>query len=258
MLLISDFAGQHQTVGAALGQGWSVLGAVLVAVYTECFGAAYNSLGWFMGMLSIVMAVSIGAACYVAKESPLEKSMEKQSCCQNVTSAFGSILSAVRTLPKVLVVYCIVLFFIQYAYAAYNGNKGMFFGIEVFDGDAINAATCDEECSEEQRDYNRGVRLAGGVADILFCVVGYVYSWVLPPLVRRCGVQLVATFAVIPQMLLMAMAFCDVLVLDYRRAHLVTIVHVQNDSNDIGVYVGVLASVTSSGQLHSTLSSVLL
>lgn len=163
MLLISDFAGQHQTVGAALGQGWSVLGAVLVAVYTECFGAAYNSLGWFMGMLSIVMAVSIGAACYVAKESPLEKSMEKQSCCQNVTSAFGSILSAVRTLPKVLVVYCIVLFFIQYAYAAYNGNKGMFFGIEVFDGDAINAATCDEECSEEQRDYNRGVRLAGGV-----------------------------------------------------------------------------------------------
>ncbi|EEY58264.1 Glycoside-Pentoside-Hexuronide (GPH):Cation Symporter Family [Phytophthora infestans T30-4] len=113
MLLISDFAGQHQTVGAALGQGWSVLGAVLVAVYTECFGAAYNSLGWFMGMLSIVMAVSIGAACYVAKESPLEKSMEKQSCCQNVTSAFGSILSAVRTLPKVLVVYCIVLFFIQ-------------------------------------------------------------------------------------------------------------------------------------------------
>ncbi|POM73925.1 Glycoside-Pentoside-Hexuronide (GPH):Cation Symporter Family, partial [Phytophthora palmivora] len=44
MLLISDFAGKHQTVGAALGQGWAVLGAVIVAVYTECFGAAYKSL----------------------------------------------------------------------------------------------------------------------------------------------------------------------------------------------------------------------
>ncbi|KAG6962076.1 hypothetical protein JG688_00008795 [Phytophthora aleatoria] len=263
MVLISDFAGQHQTVGAALGQGWSVLGAVVVAAYTECFGAAYNSLAWFMGMLSIVMAVSIGAACYVAKETPLDKrTTEKRSCCQNVTSTFGAILSAVRSFPKVLVVYCIVVFFTQYAYAAYNGNKGMFFGIEVFDGDAANAATCDAECSEEQLDYNRGVRLAGGVADILFCVVGYLYSWVIAPLVSRYGVQLVATLAVIPQMLLMIMAFCDVVVLDVAIGALTSItvgtffalivpliVHVFGHTTDIGVYVGVLTSVTSSGQL---------
>ncbi|KAG2781555.1 hypothetical protein PC129_g13089 [Phytophthora cactorum] len=263
MVLISDFAGQHQTVGAALGQGWSVLGAVVVAAYTECFGAAYNSLAWFMGMLSIVMAVSIGAACYVAKETPLDKrTMEKRSCCQNVTSTFGAILSAVRSFPKVLVVYCIVVFFTQYAYAAYNGNKGMFFGIEVFDGDAANAATCDDECSEEQLDYNRGVRLAGGVADILFCVVGYLYSWVIAPLVSHYGVQLVATLAVIPQMLLMIMAFCDVVVLDVAIGALTSItvgtffalivpliVHVFGHTTDIGVYVGVLTSVTSSGQL---------
>ncbi|KAF1791982.1 Major facilitator superfamily domain [Phytophthora cactorum] len=239
MVLISDFAGQHQTVGAALGQGWSVLGAVVVAAYTECFGAAYNSLAWFMGMLSIVMAVSIGAACYVAKETPLDKrTTEKRSCCQNVTSTFGAILSAVRSFPKVLVVYCIVVFFTQYAYAAYNGNKGMFFGIEVFDGDAANAATCDAECSEEQLDYNRGVRLAGGVADILFCVVGNSSD------------------------LLMIMAFCDVVVLDVAIGALTSItvgtffalivpliVHVFGHTTDIGVYVGVLTSVTSSGQL---------
>eukprot|EP00644_Phytophthora_capsici_P016165 jgi/Phyca11/17545/fgenesh1_pg.PHYCAscaffold_28_\ len=181
MLLISDFAGDRQTIGAALGQGWAVLGALIVAGYTQCFGAAYKSLPWFMAMLSVFNVVSIGAACYVAKEVPVKKK-NRSSCCQNVTSSLGKIFSAVRGLPKVLVVYCVVLFFIQYAYAAYNGNKGMFFGLEVFDGDATNAATCDTECSEAQRDYNRGVQVAGGVADILFCLVGYLYSWLMPPL----------------------------------------------------------------------------
>ncbi|POM68587.1 Hypothetical protein PHPALM_15240 [Phytophthora palmivora] len=257
MLLISDFAGKHQTIGAALGQGWAVLGAVIVAVYTECFGAAYKSLAWFMGMLSVFMVVSVGAACYVAKETPLKKkAIEKRSCCQNTTSAFASILSATRTLPKGLVVYCI------YAFAAYNGNKGMFFGLEVFDGDATNAATCGAECSEAQLDYNRGVKLAGGLADILFCVVGYLYSWILPPLVRRYGAQHIVALSIIPQMLLMVMAFCDVVELDVTIAAFTSIttgtffamivpliVHVYNDITNIGVYVGVLTSANSFGQL---------
>ncbi|OWZ09733.1 Glycoside-Pentoside-Hexuronide family transporter [Phytophthora megakarya] len=263
MLLISDFAGRRQTVGAALGQGWSVLGAVIVAVYTQCFGAAYNSLPWFMGMLSAFMAVSVGAACYVAKETPLEKkTMDKRSCCQNATSAFLSIFDTVRNLPKVLVAYCVVHFFIQYAFAAYNGNKGMFFGIEVFDGDAANVATCGAGCSEAQLDYNRGVKLAGGLADILFCVVGYLFSWVLPPLVRRYGAQYVAALSIVPQILLMVMAFCDVVALDVTIVAFTSIttgtffamivplvVHVRGDTNNIGVQVGVLTSVSSAGQL---------
>ncbi|KAG6962077.1 hypothetical protein JG688_00008794 [Phytophthora aleatoria] len=263
LLLISDFAGTRQTIGSAMGQGWSTLGAIVVAAYTEFFGAAYNSMHWFLGMLSVFMAVCIGASCYVAKEIPLDKrAMEKRSCCKNVTYAFGSIYAAVKTLPGVLVVYCTVIFLNQYAFAAYNGNKGMFFGLEVFDGDATNSATCGDECSEEQRDYNRGVRLAGGLADMLFCIVGYVYSWVLPPLVRRFGAQKIATLATIPQVLLMFMAFCDIAALDVVIVALTSItistffalvvpliVHIFGHTADIGVYVGVVNSANSLGQL---------
>ncbi|KAL4168754.1 hypothetical protein KRP22_012148 [Phytophthora ramorum] len=263
LLLISDFAGKRQTIGAALGQGWSTLGAIAVAVYTESFGAAYNSMHWFLGMLSVFMAVCIGAACYAAKEIPLEKrTMEKRTCCQNLTYAFGSIYSAVYTLPAMLAVYFAVIFLNQYGYAAYNGNKGMFFGLEVYDGDATNSATCGDECSDAQLDYNRGVRLAGGLADMLFCIVGYLYSWVLPVLVRRYGAQHVATFATIPQVLLMIMAFCDVVAVDLIVVALSSItiatffalvvpliVHVFGHTADIGVYVGVMNSANSSGQL---------
>ncbi|KAJ8556611.1 hypothetical protein ON010_g9354 [Phytophthora cinnamomi] len=262
-LLISDFAGSRQTIGAAMGQGWSTLGAIVVAAYTEFFGAAYNSMHWFLGMLSIFMAVCIGAACYVAKETPLDwRMMEKKTCCQNVTYAFGSIFSAVRTLPGVLTVYCFVIFLNQYAFAAYNGNKGMFFGLEVFDGDATNSATCGNACSEAQLDYTRGVRLAGGLADMMFCVVGYLYAWILPPLVRRFGAQNIATLSTIPQVLLMIMAFCDVVALDVIIVALTSItistffalvvpliVHVFGHTAEIGVYVGVVNSANSFGQL---------
>ncbi|EEY58262.1 Glycoside-Pentoside-Hexuronide (GPH):Cation Symporter Family [Phytophthora infestans T30-4] len=263
LLLISDFAGRRQTLGSAMGHGWSTLGAIVVAAYTEFFGAAYNSMHWFLGMLSVFMAVCVGASCYVAKETPLDKqTMDKRSCCKNVTFAFGSIYGAVKTLPGVLAVYCTVIFLNQYAFAAYNGNKGMLFGLEVFNGDATNSATCGDECSEEQRDYNRGVRLAGGLADMLFCIVGYLYSWVLPPLVRRFGAKKIATLATIPQVLLMFMAFCDVVALDVIIVALTSItistffalivpiiVHIFGHTADIGVYVGVVGSAISSGQL---------
>ncbi|KAG6621314.1 Glycoside-Pentoside-Hexuronide (GPH):Cation Symporter Family [Phytophthora cinnamomi] len=161
-----------------------------------------------------------------------------------------------------MAVYCTALFLVQYAFAAYSGNKGMFFGLEVFNGDATNAATCGNQCSEQQLDYNRGVQLAGGLADILFSVVGYLYSWVLPPLVRRFGARTVATVSTIPQMLLMAMAFCDVVALDVTIVAFTSItigtffalgvpliVHVLGHTVGIGVYVGVLNSANSFGQL---------
>ncbi|EGZ26813.1 hypothetical protein PHYSODRAFT_255273 [Phytophthora sojae] len=213
LLLISVFAGSRQTIGAAMGQGWATLGAIVIAVYTEFFGAAYNSLHWFLGMLSFFMAFCVGAACYVAKETPLDRRMlEKRNC-------------SVLTLPGVLTVFCVVIFLNQYAFAAYNANKGMFF--------------------EAQLDYNRGVKLAGGLADMLSCVVGYLYTWVLPPLV-----------------LLMVMAFCDVVALDvtivafssiamstFFSMIVPVIVHVFGHTADIGVYVGVINAVNSSGQL---------
>lgn len=263
MLLISDFAGSRQTLGASLGQGWSTMGAIVVAVYTQVFGAAYKSMHWFLGMLSVVMFVCIGAASIVAKETPLERrSIDKRPCCQTMTYAFSTIFYAVRGLPLVLVVFCVVIFLNQYAYAACNGNKSMFFGIEVFDGDATNAATCGDDCSEEQLDYNRGVQLAGGLTDILFCTVGYLYSWVIPPMVRRYGAQSVATIGTLPQVLLMVMAFSDIVALDVAIVALTAItistffsllvpliVHVFGHEADIGVYVGVANSANTFGQL---------
>ncbi|KAF4322706.1 hypothetical protein BBO99_00003014 [Phytophthora kernoviae] len=263
MLLISDFAGSRQTTGAALGQGWSTLGAITIAAYTQFFGAAYESMHWFMGMLSFVMFVSVGAACIVAKETPLERMpTDNRSCFKSINYAFSTIYDAVRSLPLVMVVYCIVVFLNQYAYAACNGNKGMFFGIEVFDGDAANSATCGDECSEAQLDYNRGVRLAGGLTDLLFCGVGYLYTWIIPTLVRRFGVQSLCTVATLPQVLLIFMAFSDIVALDVAIVAFTSItiatffallvpiiVHVFGHEAKIGVYVGVVNSANTFGQL---------
>ncbi|TDH69546.1 hypothetical protein CCR75_003960 [Bremia lactucae] len=263
LLLISDFAGTRQTLGSALGQGWSTLGAIVVAMYTEIFGAAYNSMSFFFGMLSTCMVVAIGASCYVATEVPrMKETSANQSCCHNALMAIHAIYLAIKTLPQGLVIYCSVIFLNQYAFAAYNSNKGMFFGLEVFHGDATNAATCGNQCSKEQLDYNRGVRLGGGLADILFCSVGYLYSWVLPPLVRRFGAQTIATLATIPQILLMLMAFWNVVAVNLVIVALTSItistffalvvpivVHTLGQSADIGVYVGVINSANSLGQL---------
>lgn len=97
---------------------------------------------------------------------------------------------------------------------------------------------------------------------MLSCVVGYLYTWVLPPLVRRYGAKNVATLATIPQVLLMVMAFCDVVALDvtivafssiamstFFSMIVPVIVHVFGHTADIGVYVGVINAVNSSGQL---------
>ncbi|CEG42733.1 glycoside-pentoside-hexuronide :cation symporter family [Plasmopara halstedii] len=244
VLLISDFAGKRQTLGAALGQGWATLGAIIVALYTEAF-------------------VCIGAACYVANEIPRKKQdMEKRSCCGNVMHAFSSIYSAVFTLPKVLMIFCFVMFLNQYAFASYNSNKGMFFGIEVFKGDATNAATCGDECSKQQLDYNRGVQLAGGLIDLLYSIVGYMYSWVLPPLIHRFGAQRMVTLATIPLIFLIFVAFNDVVELSVVVLALTSItvstffalavpiiVQIFGITADIGVYVGVISSANASGLL---------
>ncbi|KAG2778052.1 hypothetical protein Pcac1_g11679 [Phytophthora cactorum] len=57
MLLVADFAGDRQTTGAALGQAWSTLGSIVIAVYIDIFGAAYKTMHWFMGTLSVIMIV---------------------------------------------------------------------------------------------------------------------------------------------------------------------------------------------------------
>lgn len=144
MLLVADFAGDRQTTGAALGQAWSTLGSILVAGYIEFFGAAHKTLHEFMWMLSGTMFICITVAVVFAKETPLDPSkVDAVSTWKRISHAFASVYHGIRTLPGVLATYGVCFFFVQYGYTAYNGNKGQFFGLEVYDGSAENADTCN-------------------------------------------------------------------------------------------------------------------
>ncbi|RLN86031.1 hypothetical protein BBJ28_00015859 [Nothophytophthora sp. Chile5] len=262
-LMIADFAGDRQTLGAALGQGWSTLGSIMVAGYIYFFGAAHLTLRWFLFMLSATMIVTVAIACIFGKEKPLDKSgLPSESAWTQIKSAFGSIYTGLKTLPGPLIVYCIVFFCVMYGYTAYNGNKGQFFGFVVYDGDADGADDCSPSCSEAQDHYNHGVSVAGGSTDLIFNLLGYVFSWVLPWLVKRFGAKWVLTVSLIPQSLLMIMAFTKVVALDVFFVILTTlsqttvfallvpvIIHVFGNDVEIGVYVGALNSANCFGQL---------
>ncbi|KAF4045087.1 MFS/sugar transport protein [Phytophthora infestans] len=262
MLLVADFAGDRQTTGAALGQAWSTLGSILVAGYIEFFGAAHKTLHEFMWMLSATMFVCISVAVVLGKETPLDPSkVDAVSTWKRIGHAFASVYHGIRTLPGVLAIYGVCFFFVQYGYTAYNGNKGQFFGLEVYDGSAENADSCDP-CTPEQDAYNDGVSIAGGRTDLLFNIVGYIYSWTLPYLVHKVGVKWVLTISTIPQSFLMVMAWTSnvtfnvfiVAVTSITQAVwfaliVPVIIHVFGEDEEIGIYVGALNSANCFGQL---------
>ncbi|CAI5703890.1 hypothetical protein KXD40_002546 [Peronospora effusa] len=270
-LIIADFAGDRQTLGASIGQASSTLGSICVAGYIYVFGAAHLTLRWFLGMLSVTMLASVGAVCAFAKEEvPVSKDLdfesgeEASSATKRIGEAFSCIYHGLKTLPRTLAVYCLVLFCIQFGFTAYNGNKGQFFGIEVFGGNSTDADICDlsHHCTHDQERYNDGVQIAGGLADLLFNVLGYLYSWMLPFLVHRLGARWVVTVACIPQALLMVMAFTKLVAVDVLIVVLTAItqstvfalvvpiiVHVFGTSAQVGMYVGAVNSANCMGQL---------
>ncbi|GMF20781.1 unnamed protein product [Phytophthora lilii] len=273
-LIIADFAGDRQTLGASIGQASSTLGSIWVAGYIYIFGAAHLTLHWFLGMLAVTMLVSVGAVCIFAKEHvPASKDTEHgpgaeaSSAVRRIGEAFYCIFHGLKTLPPTLAVYCLVLFCIQFGFTAYNGNKGQFFGIEVFGGNSTDADVCGpSHCTEDQEHYNDGVQIAGGLADLLFNVFGYLYSWMLPFLVHRIGARWVITVACIPQALLMAMAFTKVVAVDVMIVVLTAItqatifalivpiiVHVFGTTAQVGMYVGAVNSANCVGQLMNFL-----
>ncbi|ETM50301.1 hypothetical protein L914_05649 [Phytophthora nicotianae] len=269
-LIISDFAGDRQTLGASIGQASSTLGSIWVAGYIYMFGAAHLTLRWFLGMLSVTMLASVGAVCVFAREeAPVSKDLELgpdeevPSAMKRIGEAFSSIFYGLKTLPRTLTIYCVVFFCIQFGFTAYNGSKGQFFGIEVYGGNSTDADVCGpDECTGSQERYNDGVQMAGGLADLLFNVFGYLYSWVLPFLVYRVGTRWVITVACIPQALLMVMAFTKVVAVDVTIVVLTAItqatvfalivpiiVHVFGTSAHVGMYVGAVNSANCVGQL---------
>jgi solute carrier family 45, member 1/2/4 len=262
-LIIADYAGDRQTTGAALGQGWSTLGSIVVSAYIEIWGAAHLTLHYFLGMLAVVMIVTVGAVCLFVKEEPLSADqVDKESVWKRIGEAFYSIYKGLKSLPNVLVIYCLVFFCLEYGYTAYNGNKGQFFGIEVYDGKPDGADNCKPDCTKAQDDYNHGVKVAGGSTDFIFNTVGYIFSWALPFLVHKFGAKWVLTISLVPQALLMVMAFSKVVALNVIIVVVTSlsqtaifallvpvIIHVFGDKVEIGMYVGALNSANCFGQL---------
>ncbi|ETI38773.1 hypothetical protein PPTG_04615 [Phytophthora nicotianae INRA-310] len=262
MLMVADFAGDRQTLGAALGLGWATMGAIIPAVYIQIWGAAYLTLHYFMGMLCVVMVICVTVAVVFGKETPLVET-DQVSACQSILDAFKTIYKGIQTMPPMLTVYAAIMFFVLYGYSAYNGNKGQFFGLEVYGGTATNADSCNP-CTAEQIAYNKGVSKASGLGDLLFNIVGYAFSWGLPFLVRQFGARWVLSCSLLAQALLMAMAFCSSLGFDLFVVAILsvaqgaafalmvpTIIHVFGGRSDvdIGMYVGVLNSANCFGQL---------
>ncbi|GAB9475380.1 hypothetical protein Gpo141_00012479 [Globisporangium polare] len=262
-LFIADFAGDRQTLGAAIGQGWSLIGSIFVAGYIYLFGPAYKSLHWFLGMLCIVMVVCVAIACVAVKEIPLEKDPnDKSNAWKQVKESFATIVKTLKMLPVTLIVFCAIFFCVSYGYTSYTGNKGQFFGFVVYDGVATGADNCGATCTKAQNDYNHGVSVAGGSTDLMYNIVGYLYTWTLPFLVRKIGARWVLVASVVPQCLLIVMAFTKVVAIDVLIVVLTSvsqsvvfsllvpiIVHVMGNEIDIGVYVGALNSAQCFGQL---------
>ncbi|EEY58276.1 uncharacterized protein PITG_00920 [Phytophthora infestans T30-4] len=203
-LMISDFAGERQTLASSLALGWSCLGSILVSGYIYLFGAAHLTLRWFLFMLSITM------------------------------SAFEAIDDGFKSLPVELLKYCAVIFCVSYGNTAYNGNKGQFFGIEVYGGSAMGAKTCAPDCTQAQDAYNRG----------------------------RFGAKWMLVVSMIPQSMLIVMAYStsvplDVIIVIFTSLTTTTlfalnvpvIVHVLGHEANIGVYVGVFNAANCLGQL---------
>ncbi|KAG3010462.1 hypothetical protein JG687_00007781 [Phytophthora cactorum] len=262
-LMISDFAGERQTLASSLGQGWSLIGSILVSAYIYLFGAAHLTLRWFLFMLSVVMVGTVSIACFFSQERSRDKLEQlSESSWQQVKSAFESIYDGFKSLPGELLKYCVVIFCVMYGYSAYNGNKGQFFGIEVYGGSPMGAKTCGPDCTEAQDAYNHGVQVAGGRTDLLFSIVGYIYSWFLPWLVKKFGAKWMLVVSLIPQSMLIVMAFSasvplDVVIVIFTSLTITTlfalnvpvIVHILGHEADIGVYVGVFNAANCLGQL---------
>ena len=271
-LILADFAGERQTTAAAIGQAAATLGALLVAAFIEIWGPASQHLHTFLALLSGVMLVTVGIVCIVAKEKVYEDTTGTTTS-RRMKNAFSSIYTGVKTLPTQLAVFAAIYFCIQYGYTSYNGAKGMFFGISVYGGDPELADTCGTNCTAEQEAYNKGVRLAGGVTDLIFNSVGYVYSWTIPLLVSAFGMKVVLAVSIIPQTLLMVMAFSKVVELNMAIVVLTSItkntasgllvpviVHVLGSATDdrMGLYLGAMTSANCAGQfMNFFLSSII-
>ncbi|EQC35532.1 hypothetical protein SDRG_06823 [Saprolegnia diclina VS20] len=246
-LILADFAGDRQVTAQVVGGLITAVGYLIVAAYTYLFGAAYNSLQSFLGVLIGIMFVSSACVCLCVHEQRLPTSSTSVSTPSVLTAVLGAVYTGVRDLPPPLRIYFAIAFLTQYGYTAYNSSKGQFFGLVVNGGNAAGADTCDSTCSLAQDAYNRGVQLAGS-ADALY-IVGLAYLLFLPSLVRRFGVKRLVAYGCVPQVLLLLLAFCKETACTIMALAMPLVVHVLGPDADAGRFAGALNSALCFGQL---------
>ncbi|OQR88027.1 Glycoside-Pentoside-Hexuronide (GPH):Cation Symporter Family [Achlya hypogyna] len=272
-LLIADFAGDRQVTAASIGSAYSIAGSFVVSGYILVFGPPYANVKAFLSLLIAIMILTVGPVVAGAKESVFEAAYPMPSGTTAIVQALTSVFRGVLNLPRVLVVYCIIVACVQYGFFAYNGAKGQFFGLVVKNGTAAGADACGADCSQGQLAYNSGVQLAGGVTDTIYNCVSLMYLAALPLFVRSFGVQKVLTIAVVPQSLLIVMAFSKVVALDVAivvgcgftqntllSLSMPTILHVVGYDNalGIGLFAGAVNSAACLGQLVNFVSASIL
>ncbi|KAF0718374.1 hypothetical protein DYB28_001618 [Aphanomyces astaci] len=272
-LILADFAGDRQVTAASIGQGFSIAGSFCVSGYILFFGPAHESIHAFMFMLVGVMLGTALPVCIWAKEEPYTSPADATPRCQQLQQAFAAVYTGLRQLPRVLVSFCVCFLLIQYGYTAYNGAKGQFFGLHVFGGSADGANICGKECTGPQLAYNDGVHLAGGITDTIFNGVGLIYLCILPWLVRTCGAKRVFTWSILPQAMLIAMAFCKVVEVNVTivvlcaitqntvfAMQIPVIMHVvgHGPDNQLGLFAGAFNSANCAGQLLNFVLATLL
>ncbi|EQC32914.1 hypothetical protein SDRG_09445 [Saprolegnia diclina VS20] len=276
-LLIADFAGERQVTASSLGNAYSIAGSFVVSGYIMAFGPAHESVKPFMCLLIAVMLITAGAVLYFVKEKVFVAQTTSVSKAQEIKNAFAAVWTGIRLLPKTLAIYCVIIVFVQYGFTAYMGAKGQFFGLVVKNGSSDNADKCGHDgnpaCSVQQIAYNDGVQLAGGVTDTIYNCVSLLYLAVLPYLVRKFGVKKVITASIVPQIFLIAMAYCKVVAIDMiiviacaftqntlLSLFMATIIHVigHEENSGLGLFAGALNSAYCAGQfLNFIFSSIL-
>ncbi|OQR87247.1 Glycoside-Pentoside-Hexuronide (GPH):Cation Symporter Family [Achlya hypogyna] len=271
-LIIADFAGDRQVTAASIGGAYSIAGSFAVSGYILFFGPAHESIKSFMTMLIVIMLVTTMAVCFFVKETPYVPAVAR-SKTQEIKDAFVAVWTGIRLLPYTLAVYAVIFVLIQYGWTAYTGAKGQFFGIVVKGGKSEGADKCGDNCDDKQTAFNDGVRLASGTTDTILNCVSLLFLAILPFLVRKFGAKRVLTYSIIPQTLLIAMAFCKVVWIDMliivmccatqsALSSLVmpTIIHVigHGADNNLGLFAGAFNSANCLGQfLNFIFSSIL-
>ncbi|KAF0700422.1 Aste57867_9047 [Aphanomyces stellatus] len=270
-LLMADVAGRRQVVGAVVTGLSASAGMTLTSVYIAAFGPAHERLGTFLSVLIGLLAMTVLTTCVTIVEVPSSSSSSSTDATTKTTRASVVLRTAlvagvrgIQSLPSPLGVYFCLLGLSTYGFTSYNGAKGQFFGLVVQGGNATGADLCGKPlhpaCTSLQLAFNDGVRVAGLTDTLQLVAVGYVLC--LPWLVRRVGAKWVVTGSLVPQMLLVLLAFsknvplnvaiaasCSLTQATMNLLVVPLIVHVSGPDNSLGLFNGALNSAICIGQL---------